>query len=66
MINDVLNVVAELAQHGMTMMVATHEMGFAKKVADRIVFMDQGSVVEDCLKGEFFVQRALYGLGIFW
>jgi glutamate/aspartate transport system ATP-binding protein len=50
----------------MTMMVATHEMGFAKKVADRIVFMDQGSVVEDCLKGEFFVQRALYGLGIFW
>jgi glutamate/aspartate transport system ATP-binding protein len=54
MINEVLDVMVELAQDGMTMMVVTHEMGFAKKVADRIVFMDQGFVVEDCPKEEFF------------
>jgi glutamate/aspartate transport system ATP-binding protein len=38
----------------MTMMVVTHEMGFAKKVANRVIFMDQGLVVEDCTKEEFF------------
>jgi glutamate/aspartate transport system ATP-binding protein len=44
----------ELAQDGMTMMVVTHEMGFAKKVADRVIFMDEGEIVEDASKGEFF------------
>ncbi|HTD06751.1 amino acid ABC transporter ATP-binding protein [Undibacterium sp.] len=54
MINEVLDVMVGLAQEGMTMMVVTHEMGFAKKVANRIVFMDKGLVVEDCAKDEFF------------
>ncbi len=54
MINDVLDVMVDLAQDGMTMMVVTHEMGFAQKVADRIVFMDEGKIVEDSPKDEFF------------
>lgn len=54
MINDVLDVMVDLAQDGMTMMVVTHEMGFAQKVADRIVFMDEGRIVEDSPKEEFF------------
>lgn len=54
MINDVLDVMVDLAQAGMTMMVVTHEMGFAQKVADRIVFMDEGRIVEDAPKDEFF------------
>lgn len=54
MINEVLDVMVELAQEGMTMMVVTHEMGFARKVADRVVFMDQGRVVEDRKTDEFF------------
>lgn len=54
MINDVLDVMVDLAQDGMTMMVVTHEMGFAQKVADRIVFMDEGRIVEDSPKDEFF------------
>jgi glutamate/aspartate transport system ATP-binding protein len=54
MINEVLDVMVGLAQDGMTMMVVTHEMGFAKKVANRIVFMDKGVIVEDCVKDEFF------------
>ncbi|MFZ6713337.1 amino acid ABC transporter ATP-binding protein [Undibacterium sp. TC9W] len=54
MINEVLDVMVGLAQEGMTMMVVTHEMGFAKKVANRIVFMDRGAIVEDCSKDEFF------------
>jgi glutamate/aspartate transport system ATP-binding protein len=54
MINEVLDVMVGLAQEGMTMMVVTHEMGFAKKVANRVVFMDKGLVVEDCTKDEFF------------
>ena len=54
MINEVLDVMVGLAQEGMTMMVVTHEMGFAKKVANRIVFIDKGVVVEDCKKDEFF------------
>jgi glutamate/aspartate transport system ATP-binding protein len=45
-----------LAQDGMTMMVVTHEMGFAKKVANRVIFMDQGKIVEDCAKDDFFEQ----------
>jgi glutamate/aspartate transport system ATP-binding protein len=54
MINEVLDVMVGLAQEGMTMMVVTHEMGFARRVANRIVFMDQGKVIEDCTKDEFF------------
>ena len=54
MINEVLDVMVELAQEGMTMMVVTHEMGFAKKVAHRVIFMDSGKIVEDAPKAEFF------------
>jgi glutamate/aspartate transport system ATP-binding protein len=54
MINEVLDVMVGLAQEGMTMMVVTHEMGFAKRVANRIVFMDRGLIIEDCTKDEFF------------
>ncbi len=54
MINEVLDVMVELAEDGMTMMVVTHEMGFAKKVADRVIFMDEGSIVEDRSTEEFF------------
>lgn len=54
MINEVLDVMVELAQEGMTMMVVTHEMGFARKVADRVVFMDAGAIVEDRETEGFF------------
>ncbi len=54
MINEVLDVMTELAQEGMTMMCVTHEMGFAKRVAHRVIFMDQGSIVEDDSKDAFF------------
>jgi glutamate/aspartate transport system ATP-binding protein len=54
MINEVLDVMVELATEGMTMMVVTHEMGFARKVAHRVIFMDQGSIVEDAAKEDFF------------
>ena len=54
MISDVLDVMVELAREGMTMMVVTHEMGFARKVADRVVFMDGGRIVEDAPTAEFF------------
>ena len=54
MITEVLDVMVGLAQEGMTMMVVTHEMGFARKVADRIIFMDHGRIVEDSPKQEFF------------
>jgi glutamate/aspartate transport system ATP-binding protein len=54
MINEVLDVMVGLAREGMTMMVVTHEMGFAKKVADRVIFMDQGEIVEDTGKDAFF------------
>jgi glutamate/aspartate transport system ATP-binding protein len=54
MINEVLDVMVELAHEGMTMMVVTHEMGFARKVAHRVIFMDQGEIVEDAPKDEFF------------
>jgi glutamate/aspartate transport system ATP-binding protein len=54
MINEVLDVMIELAQEGMTMMCVTHEMGFARKVAHRVVFMDHGAIVEDVTKEEFF------------
>ena len=54
LIGEVLNVMKKLALEGMTMIVVTHEMGFASKVADRIVFMDEGRLVEDTPKDEFF------------
>ncbi len=54
MINEVLDVMVELAQDGMTMMCVTHEMGFARKVANRVVFMDHGVIVEDQGKDDFF------------
>ncbi|MGL9735734.1 MAG: amino acid ABC transporter ATP-binding protein [Symbiopectobacterium sp.] len=54
MINEVLDVMVELAQEGMTMIVVTHEMGFARKVAHRVIFMDEGNIVEDTPKDEFF------------
>ncbi|MEM5313242.1 amino acid ABC transporter ATP-binding protein [Paraburkholderia sp. JHI869] len=54
MINEVLDVMIELAHEGMTMMCVTHEMGFAKKVANRVLFMDKGIIVEDAHKDVFF------------
>ena len=54
MINEVLDVMVGLAKEGMTMMCVTHEMGFARQVADRVIFMDQGKIMEDCSKDEFF------------
>ena len=54
MIKEVLDVMVGLAQEGMTMMVVTHEMGFAREVADRVIFMDQGEIVEDAAKDDFF------------
>jgi glutamate/aspartate transport system ATP-binding protein len=58
MINEVLEVMQALAQDGMTMMVVTHEMGFAQRVADRVLFMDGGEILEDTPKAQFFVQPA--------
>ena len=57
MVGEVLDVMVLLAQEGMTMMCVTHEMGFARKVAHRVIFMDQGKIVEDCQKEEFFGNR---------
>jgi glutamate/aspartate transport system ATP-binding protein len=54
MINEVLDVMVQLAKDGMTMMVVTHEMGFANKVANRVIFMDSGHIVEDASKADFF------------
>ena len=54
MINEVLDVMVQLAGEGMTMMVVTHEMGFARKVADRVVFMEAGQILEDSTKEQFF------------
>ena len=56
MINEVLDVMVELAREGMTMMCVTHEMGFARTVAHRVIFMDEGRIVEDCTRDEFFGQ----------
>lgn len=54
MVNEVLDVMIELAYEGMTMMVVTHEMGFARKVAHRVIFMDAGEIIEDTSKEQFF------------
>jgi glutamate/aspartate transport system ATP-binding protein len=54
MVNEVLDVMVGLAKEGMTMMCVTHEMGFARKVANRVIFMDKGHIVEDATKEDFF------------
>ena len=54
MIGEVLDVMKALTQDGMTMVVVTHEMGFAREVADRILFMDEGRIVEEATPAEFF------------
>jgi general L-amino acid transport system ATP-binding protein len=54
MIKEVLDVMIELAEEGMTMLVVTHEMGFAKSVADRVMFMDEGQIVEQNNPHDFF------------
>ena len=54
MVGEVLEVMSSLAKEGMTMMCVTHEMGFASQVANRIIFMDEGHIVENCSKDEFF------------
>lgn len=54
MVGEVLEVMSQLAKEGMTMMCVTHEMGFARKVSDRVIFMDQGKILEDCSTHEFF------------
>jgi glutamate/aspartate transport system ATP-binding protein len=54
MVGEVLDVMVKLAQEGMTMMCVTHEMGFARKVSHRVIFMDEGKIVEDCAKDDFF------------
>jgi glutamate/aspartate transport system ATP-binding protein len=56
MVGEVLDVMVQLAQEGMTMMCVTHEMGFARKVSHRVIFMDQGRILEDCAKDDFFGQ----------
>jgi aspartate/glutamate/glutamine transport system ATP-binding protein len=54
MISEVLDAMADLARGGMTMVVVTHEMGFARRVADRVVFMDEGRIVEEGTPDDFF------------
>jgi ABC-type polar amino acid transport system ATPase subunit len=54
MINEVLDVMRDLAKEGMTMMVVTHEMGFAREVANRVVFMDEGQIIEVAPPNDFF------------
>jgi glutamate transport system ATP-binding protein len=54
MIKEVLDVMVDLAKRGMTMIVVTHEMGFARTAADRVLFMDAGSIVEENTPEEFF------------
>ncbi|WP_455476645.1 amino acid ABC transporter ATP-binding protein [Bartonella sp. B41] len=54
MVGEVLDVMIGLAEEGMTMICVTHEMGFAQKVSDRVIFMDQGKILEDCVSEEFF------------
>jgi len=59
MVGEVLDVMVQLARDGMTMVCVTHEMGFARKVSDRVIFMDQGRIVEDCSTEAFFGNSAL-------
>ncbi len=59
MVGEVLDVMVGLAQDGMTMICVTHEMGFAHKVSDRVIFMDDGKILEDCTSEEFFASPEL-------
>jgi glutamate/aspartate transport system ATP-binding protein len=54
MVGEVLDVMVQLAHEGMTMMCVTHEMGFAKRVSNRVIFMDAGKIIEDCSSSDFF------------
>lgn len=54
MVGEVLDVMVQLAQEGMTMACVTHEMGFARKISNRVIFMDKGEIIEDCKTQEFF------------
>jgi len=54
MVKEVLNVMKSLANEGMTMVVVTHEMGFAKEVGDRVIFMDEGMIIEEGTPEEIF------------
>ena len=54
MVGEVLEVMSQLAKEGMTMMCVTHEMGFARKISNRVIFMDQGKILEDCATNDFF------------
>ncbi|MBV8035048.1 amino acid ABC transporter ATP-binding protein [Roseateles sp.] len=54
MVGEVLDVMVQLANEGMTMMCVTHEMGFAKRVSNRVIFMDAGKIIEDCSSADFF------------
>ena len=58
MVGEVLDVMMQLAKEGMTMMCVTHEMGFAQKVSNRVIFMDQGQIIEDCQTDEFFSNKS--------
>jgi general L-amino acid transport system ATP-binding protein len=58
MVNEVLAVMRELAHTGITMLVVTHEMGFAREVADRVLFFDQGTLLEDTTPDRFFANPA--------
>jgi len=58
MVGEVLEVMVQLANEGMTMMCVTHEMGFAKRVANRVIFMDQGRILEDCTSSAIFDDTA--------
>ena len=58
MINEVLDVMVELAESGMTMICVTHEMGFARKIADRMVFMEKGEIIEVAPPAQFFTNPA--------
>lgn len=66
MIKEVLDVMSELAEQGITMLCVTHEMGFAKSVADRVIFMDAGQIVEENNPHDFFIARAMRVLRHFW
>jgi len=59
MVGEVLDVMVKLANEGMTMCCVTHEMGFARKVSNRVIFMDQGRIIEDCTKDQFFEEPEL-------
>ncbi len=66
MVKEVLDVMLSLAKEGMTMMVVTHEMGFAKAAADRVIFMDQGEIIEEGTTQELFDHPRNDGPPSFW